>query len=52
MYCTAAEIAKKWGISERQVREYCKQNRIPGVFCNGGVWNIPDDAEECFIIGG
>lgn len=46
MYTTVAEIALKWGVSERQVRDYCKSNRIPGAFCNGNVWNIPDDAEK------
>ncbi len=46
MYTSVAQIAIKWGISERQVRDYCKSDRIPGAFCNGGVWNIPDDAEK------
>lgn len=46
MYKTVAEMSQIWGLSERQVREYCKQNRIPGAFCNGGVWNIPEEADK------
>ena len=46
MYITVAETAQKWGLSERRVRDYCKQGRIPGAFFNGGVWNIPIAAEK------
>lgn len=43
-YLSAAEIAAKWGISERSVRNYCAQGRIPGAFLTGKTWNIPEDA--------
>ena len=45
-YLSVAEIAKKWGISERSVRNYCSSDRIPGAFITGKTWNIPEDAEK------
>lgn len=41
---SVAEVAKKWGISERSVRNYCANERIPGAFITGKTWNIPADA--------
>ncbi len=38
------EIAEKWGVSERTVRNYCMQNRIPGAYRKGRAWRIPEDA--------
>lgn len=43
-YLSVAETAKKWGISERSVRNYCANQRIPGAFITGKTWNIPEDA--------
>lgn len=43
-YCSVAEMAKKWGLSERSVRNYCAQNRVPGAFIKGKTWYIPVDA--------
>ena len=31
-YLTVAEIAKKWAVSERSVRNYCAQGRVNGAF--------------------
>jgi len=45
-YLSAAEIAKKWAVSERSVRNYCAQGRVPGAFLTGKTWNIPEDAEK------
>jgi len=45
-YLSVAEIAKKWGVSERSVRNYCSKNRVPGAFLTGKTWNIPEDAEK------
>ena len=45
-YLSVAEIAKKWNISERSVRNYCAQERIPGAFLAGKTWIIPEDAEK------
>lgn len=43
-YLSVAEIAVKWGISERSVRNYCAEGRIDGAFITGKTWNIPEAA--------
>ena len=43
-FLSVAEIAKKWNISDRMVRNYCAHGRIPGAFLTGKTWNIPADA--------
>lgn len=43
-YLSVAETAKKWNISERSVRNYCAQGRVPGAFVSGKSWKIPEDA--------
>lgn len=43
-YLSVAQTAKKWGISERSVRNYCNMGRIPGAFITGKTWNIPENA--------
>ena len=45
-YLSVAEIAKKWGVSERSVRNYCAKDRVPGAFLTGKTWNIPEDAQK------
>lgn len=45
-YLSVAEIAKKWNISERSVRNYCAQERIPGAVLIGKTWHIPENAEK------
>ncbi len=45
-YLSVTEVAKKWNISERSVRNYCTQNRISGAFLSGKTWNIPENAEK------
>ena len=45
-FCSVAEIALKWGLSERAVRNYCAQGRIPDAFLTGKTWNIPENAEK------
>lgn len=45
-FLSASEIAAIWGVSERSVRNYCAQGRVPGAFLTGKTWNIPDDAEK------
>ena len=44
-YLSVAEIAKKWNVSERSVRNYCAQGRVIGAFLTGKTWNIPENAE-------
>ena len=45
-YLSVAETAKKWNISERSVRNYCAQERIPGAVLIGKTWHIPESAEK------
>ncbi|MDD6504091.1 MAG: Fic family protein [Lachnospiraceae bacterium] len=45
-YLSVAEIAEKWNISERSVRNYCARGRVPGAFLTGKTWNIPEDANK------
>jgi len=45
-YLTASEIAKKWCVSERSVRNYCAQGRVEGAVLNGKTWQIPENAEK------
>ena len=45
-YLSVAEIAKKWNMSERSVRNYCAHGRVLGAFLTGKTWNIPENAEK------
>ena len=45
-YLSVTEIAKKWNISERSVRNYCALGKVDGAFLTGKTWNIPDDAQK------
>lgn len=45
-FLSASDIAKKWGVSERSVRNYCAQGRAPGAFLSGKTWVIPAEAEK------
>lgn len=45
-YVSVAQIAKKWGVSERTVRNYCAEGKIPEAFRTGKTWNIPEDAQR------
>ena len=46
IYISVAEAAKKWGISERSVRNYCAEGRVCGARLLGKTWEIPDVAEK------
>ncbi len=43
-YCNVAEIAFKWEVSERSVRNYCAAGKVPGAVIDGKTWKIPKDA--------
>lgn len=45
-YISVAQAAKKWGISERSVRNYCAEGRVAEAVLIGKTWNIPEDAEK------
>lgn len=46
VYCSVADMAKKWNISERSVRNYCANGRVEGAVLTGKTWNIPNDATK------
>ena len=43
-YLSASVVAKKWGVSERSVRNYCAQQRISGAYLLKNAWKIPGNA--------
>jgi len=45
-FLSVAEIAKKWKISDRSVRNYCALGRIKGAFLTGKTWNIPEGSTK------
>ena len=45
-YLSVAEIAKKWNVSARSVRNYCAQGRVNGAFLTGKTWNVPENAKK------
>ena len=45
-FMTIEEIAAKWGITPRQVRSYCTNNRIAGATLEHGEWRIPANAAK------
>jgi Fic family protein len=46
MYQSVAETAERWQMSQRSVRHYCAQGRVPGAFLSGKTWRIPADAQR------
>ncbi len=45
-YLSVIETAKKWGVSERTVRNYCAAGKIPGVLLKGKTWLLPETAQR------
>ena len=45
-YLSVTEIAKKWDVSERSVRNYCAQGRVNGAYITGKIWKIPENAKK------
>ncbi len=45
-YISVSEAARRWGLSERSVRNYCAAGRIEGAFLTGKTWNIPETAQK------
>lgn len=43
-YISVAEAAKRWGLSERSVRNYCAAQRVEGAIIVGKTWHIPETA--------
>lgn len=40
-FMTTKEVAKKWNVSERRIRQLLISGRIEGAIKNGNSWNIP-----------
>ena len=45
-FISVKEASEKWGITERVVRQYCADGRVPGAFITGKTWNIPNNAQK------
>lgn len=45
-YLSVSDLAKKWKLSERTIRNYCAHGKIEGAFQTGRIWNIPEDAKR------
>ena len=45
-YITASQVAKKWNISERSVRNYCAHGRVNGALLAGKTCKIPENADK------
>jgi Fic family protein len=45
-YLSVSETAKKWGLSERTVRNYCNIGRVAGAVLEGKNWRIPAEAAK------
>lgn len=46
MHITVNQAAKKWGLSDRRVRNLCLAGKIPGAYREGRAWKIPSDATK------
>ena len=45
-YLSVEEIARRWNVSERSVRNYCSLGRVPGTVLEGKTWKIPSTAKK------
>lgn len=45
-YLSVAQVAKMWNMTDRNVRKYCADGKIPGAFLTGKTWSIPENAEK------
>lgn len=45
-FLSVAQTAQKWNLSERTVRNYCANGKIPDAFLTGKKWNIPENAKR------
>lgn len=45
-YRNVSETAKRWGVAERSVRNYCAGGRVAGAVLEGKNWKIPENAEK------
>lgn len=45
-YVSAIEMAQRWNLSERSIRNYCANGRISGAVLEGKTWKIPENAKK------
>lgn len=45
-YLSTIEMAKKWDLSERSIRNYCSEGRISGAVLEGKSQKIPENAKK------
>lgn len=45
-YISVKDAAKKWDLSDRSVRNYCANGKIPGAILHGNAWKIPEAAKK------
>ena len=45
-YLSVKEVASKWRLTDRSVRKYCEDGKIPGAFIEGKVWRVPEDSKK------
>lgn len=45
-YLTVKEVARKWGVTERQIQIWCKDERIEGATKLVRIWLIPENAKK------
>lgn len=45
-YISTSDAAKKWNLSERSIRNYCAEGRVPGAVLIGKSWMIPETADK------
>ena len=45
-YLSVAQMALRWGIAARTVRNYCAGGKVPGAVLLGKTWSIPETAER------
>ena len=46
-YLSVSQMAKKWNMSERGVRKYCAEDKIPGAFLTGKTWKKAMSIKHC-----
>ena len=44
MYISVREFAKRLGVSDRTIRNYCSSGKLEGAFLTGKTWNISEGA--------
>lgn len=45
-YLSVSQVAERWQLAERTVRNYCASGKIPDAKLIGKTWNIPETAQK------